>query len=74
MLTQIGSINNLWLEEPLGPEAFEDFARLTQLANIAIAGGEDFILLRDFENLSNIIPFHWTMKEEYPFLPEPDQA
>ena len=46
-------LDYLWIEEPLAPEAFEDFARLTQLANIAIAGGEDFILLSDFENLSN---------------------
>ena len=44
----------LWIEEPLAPEAFEDFVRLTQLANVAIAGGEDFILVRDFENLSNL--------------------
>ena len=47
-------LDYLWIEEPLCPEAFEDFARLTQLANIAIAGGEDFILLRDFEKLSNL--------------------
>ncbi len=44
----------LWIEEPFAPEAVEDFARLTQLANIAIAGGEDFILVKDFENLSNL--------------------
>jgi L-alanine-DL-glutamate epimerase-like enolase superfamily enzyme len=47
-------LDYLWFEEPLAPEAFEDYVRLTQLANIAIAGGEDFILVRDFENLSNI--------------------
>ncbi len=47
-------LDYLWIEEPLAPEAFEDFARLTRLANIAIAGGEDFILVKDFENLSNI--------------------
>ncbi len=44
----------LWFEEPLAPQAFEDFVRLTQLANIAVAGGEVFILARDFENLSNL--------------------
>ena len=44
----------LWFEEPLAPEAFEDIVRLTQLANIAIAGGEDFILVRDFEKLSKL--------------------
>jgi D-galactarolactone cycloisomerase len=44
----------LWFEEPLAPDAFEDFVRLTQLANVAIAGGEDFILLRDFEKLSGL--------------------
>jgi D-galactarolactone cycloisomerase len=47
-------LDYLWIEEPLAPDAFEDFARLTQLANIAIAGGEDFILLEDFANLSNL--------------------
>lgn len=47
-------LDYLWLEEPLAPEAFEDFIQLTQLANVAIAGGEDFILVRDFENLSNL--------------------
>jgi len=47
-------LDYLWIEEPLAPEAFEDFARLTQLANIAIAGGEDFILVRDFEKLSKL--------------------
>ena len=44
----------LWFEEPLAPQAFEDYVRLTQLANVAIAGGEDFILVRDFENLANL--------------------
>ena len=43
----------LWFEEPLAPQDLEDFTRLTQRTNVAIAGGEDFILLRDFENLSN---------------------
>ena len=47
-------LDYLWIEEPLAPDAFEDFARLTQLANIAIAGGEDFILVRDFEILINL--------------------
>jgi L-alanine-DL-glutamate epimerase-like enolase superfamily enzyme len=47
-------LDYLWFEEPLAPQALEDFVRLTQLANIAIAGGEDFILLRDFENLSKL--------------------
>jgi L-alanine-DL-glutamate epimerase-like enolase superfamily enzyme len=47
-------LDYLWFEEPLAPEAFEDFVRLTQLANVAIAGGEDFILVRDFENLSDL--------------------
>ncbi len=46
-------LDYLWFEEPLKPEAFEDFIQLTQLANIAIAGGEDFVLVRDFENLAN---------------------
>jgi L-alanine-DL-glutamate epimerase-like enolase superfamily enzyme len=43
----------LWFEEPLAPQDIEDFAQLTQRANVAISGGEDFILLSDFENLSN---------------------
>ena len=47
-------LDYLWFEEPLAPKAYEDFSRLTQLATIAIAGGEDFILLSDFENLSNL--------------------
>ncbi len=47
-------LDYLWFEEPLAPQAFEDFVRLTQLANVAIAGGEDFILVSDFENLSNL--------------------
>jgi len=47
-------LDYLWFEEPLAPEAFEDFVRLTELADIAIAGGEDFILVRDFEKLSNL--------------------
>ena len=44
-------LDYLWIEEPLATEAFEDFARLTGLASIAIAGGEDYILVKDFENL-----------------------
>jgi D-galactarolactone cycloisomerase len=47
-------LDYLWFEEPLSPQAFEDFARLTQHTNIAIAGGEDFILKKDFERLSNL--------------------
>jgi L-alanine-DL-glutamate epimerase-like enolase superfamily enzyme len=47
-------LDYLWFEEPLAPEAIEDFVRLTQCASIAIAGGEDFILLKDFENLSDL--------------------
>jgi D-galactarolactone cycloisomerase len=50
----LNELEYLWFEEPLAPDAFEDFARLTQLTNIAIAGGEDFILLEDFENLSDL--------------------
>jgi L-alanine-DL-glutamate epimerase-like enolase superfamily enzyme len=44
----------LWFEEPLAPTAYEDFVRLTQHSNVAIAGGENFILASDFENLSNL--------------------
>ncbi len=44
----------LWLEEPLPPEALEDHVRLTQLADIAITGGEGFVLVKDFENFSNV--------------------
>ncbi len=47
-------LDYLWFEEPLAPEATEGFVQLTQLANIAIAGGEDFVLVKDFENLSNL--------------------
>lgn len=47
-------LDYLWFEEPLAPGAFEDFVRLTQRADVAIAGGEDFILLSDFETLSNL--------------------
>jgi len=43
----------LWFEEPLAPKDIAGFTQLTQSTNVAIAGGEDFILLRDFENLSN---------------------
>lgn len=43
----------LWFEEPLAPDAFEDFARLTELTGIAIAGAEDFVLLDDFAELVN---------------------
>jgi L-alanine-DL-glutamate epimerase-like enolase superfamily enzyme len=47
-------LDYLWIEEPLAPEAFEDFARLTKHTNIAVAGGEGFILVKDFENLSDL--------------------
>jgi D-galactarolactone cycloisomerase len=47
-------LDYLWFEEPLAPTAYEDFVRLTQHANVAIAGGEDFILASDFENLSKL--------------------
>jgi L-alanine-DL-glutamate epimerase-like enolase superfamily enzyme len=47
-------LDYVWFEEPLAPQAYEDFVRLTQLASVAIAGGEDFILVSDFENLSNL--------------------
>jgi L-alanine-DL-glutamate epimerase-like enolase superfamily enzyme len=47
-------LDYLWFEEPLAPGAFEDFVRLTQLANIAIAGGEYFVLAKDFAKLSNL--------------------
>lgn len=44
----------LWFEEPLAPTSYADFVQLSQHTNIAIAGGEDFILASDFENLSNL--------------------
>jgi D-galactarolactone cycloisomerase len=47
-------LDYLWFEEPLTPEAVDDYVRLTQLSNIAIAGGENFILVEDFENLSKL--------------------
>jgi len=47
-------LDYLWFEEPLAPTAYEDFARLTQCTNLAIAGGEDFVLAKDFENLSKM--------------------
>jgi L-alanine-DL-glutamate epimerase-like enolase superfamily enzyme len=47
-------LDYLWFEEPLAPQAYEDFVQLTQDANVAIAGGEDFVLASDFENLSNL--------------------
>ncbi|MGI9220282.1 MAG: mandelate racemase/muconate lactonizing enzyme family protein [Woeseiaceae bacterium] len=48
----LDELEYLWIEEPLPPKAFDDFARLTQATNIAVAGGEDFILLKDFEIIS----------------------
>ena len=47
-------LDYLWFEEPLTPEAVDDFVQLTRVTNIAIAGGEDFILVKDFEKLSNL--------------------
>jgi len=46
-------LDYLWFEEPLAPRAIEDFARLSALTGIAIAGAEDFILLEDFAELAN---------------------
>ena len=46
-------LNFLWFEEPLAPKDIEGFTRLTQSTQIAIAGAEDYILLDDFEHLSN---------------------
>ncbi|MBT7877644.1 MAG: mandelate racemase/muconate lactonizing enzyme family protein [Gammaproteobacteria bacterium] len=48
----LAQLDYLWFEEPLTPKAFDDYVRLTQLSNIAIAAGEDFILLKDFQKLS----------------------
>ena len=45
-------LDYLWIEEPLAPNATDDFVRLTETANIAIAGGEDFILQKDFADMS----------------------
>jgi L-alanine-DL-glutamate epimerase-like enolase superfamily enzyme len=47
-------LDYLWFEEPLEPRAFVDFARLTRQTGIAIAGGEDFVLPGDFENLASL--------------------
>ncbi len=47
-------LDYLWIEEPLAPQAVDDYVRLTQLADIAIAGGENFVLLKDFENISKL--------------------
>lgn len=44
----------LWFEEPLSPRSIDDFVRLTQLSDIAIAGAEDFVLLHDFQNIANL--------------------
>ena len=46
-------LDYLWIEEPFAPKALDDHVRLAETANIAVAGGEDFILLKDFENISN---------------------
>jgi L-alanine-DL-glutamate epimerase-like enolase superfamily enzyme len=42
-----------WFEEPLAPDAIDEFAKLTRMSNITITGAEDFILLRDFESLAD---------------------
>ncbi len=47
-------LDYLWFEEPLTPGAFDDYVRLTQRSNIAIAGGEDLVLAKDFEKLSKL--------------------
>ena len=52
--TTLEEFDYLWFEEPLAPQAYDDFVRLTQQTSLAIAGGENFVLLRDFENLSNL--------------------
>lgn len=46
-------LDYVWFEEPLAPRAVEDFARLTELSGIAIAGAEDFVLLEDFQELAS---------------------
>ena len=47
------ALDYVWLEEPLPPRSFDDFVRLTQSTDIAIAGAEDFIVLEDFRNAAN---------------------
>ncbi len=47
-------LNYLWFEEPLRPDALNDYVRLTGSVNIAIAGGEDNVLTSDFERLSEL--------------------
>ncbi|MEH6551753.1 MAG: mandelate racemase/muconate lactonizing enzyme family protein [Pseudomonadales bacterium] len=48
-------LDYLWFEEPLSPDAFDDYSTLTQGSQIAIAGGEYFILLEDFEKISTLM-------------------
>ena len=47
-------LNYLWFEEPLSPDAFDDYTKLTTVSRVAIAGAEDFIFLQDFEKLAKL--------------------
>lgn len=49
---KLEELDFLWFEEPLAPTALEDFTKLTKATKIAVSGGEDFILLKDFERLA----------------------
>lgn len=49
---KLEELDFLWFEEPLAPTALSDFTKLTKATKIAVAGGEDFILLKDFEKLA----------------------
>jgi D-galactarolactone cycloisomerase len=49
---KLEELDFLWFEEPLAPSAEEDFTKLTKATKIAVAGGENFILLKDFEKLA----------------------
>jgi D-galactarolactone cycloisomerase len=49
---KLEELDFLWFEEPLAPTALEDFTKLTKATKIAVSGGEDFILLKDFEKLA----------------------
>jgi D-galactarolactone cycloisomerase len=49
---KLEELDFLWFEEPLAPSAKADFAKLSKATKIAVAGGEDFILLKDFEKLA----------------------
>lgn len=48
---KLEDLNFLWFEEPLAPTALADFTKLTKATKVAVSGGEDFILLKDFEKL-----------------------